>query len=366
MSEIQRQNRHFSYSKSVLLRKGSLIENGARYQLTNFPTNPRCCLPRHRPLPQLACFIPFLLSMFDLPRFVRASVFSRIQTCLKSFHGSLILLGLFIGLCYLPTWGIGLLDRGPQSSDGLTLATCFVGLSLYLLWKQRHRLALLKASEEDRLLGHMLIIAGVGLFPFCRFAIWPQAILWAFILAGIALSTWGVRFFTQHQLLAVAALATVYPQPTKTAQLLWEAVTPYKFLERWMAQAGAGALRLFGWPATAVQSLVTFPEGAVDVDWGCNGFDMALTMAITGLVMGVFLKQSGEKTLGFIAIGIVAALAFNVPRIMLLAVASVYWGHDWFQFWHGPWGGQLFTGVLFTVYYYAVMAMAKHCPKTAA
>lgn len=150
----------------------------------------------------------------------------------------------------------------------------------------------------------MLIIAEIGLFPFCRFAIWPQAILWALISTGIAFSTWGLRFFTQHQLLVVAALATVYPQPTQTARLLWEAITPYKFLERWMAQAGAGALQLFGWPSAAVQSLVTFPEGAVDVNWGCNGFDMALTMAITGLVMGVLLKQPTGKILAFVAIGI--------------------------------------------------------------
>lgn len=287
------------------------------------------------------------------------SILHSFKVWLKSLHGSLVLVGLFVGLCYLPIWLTGLLNRGPQSSDGLTLATCFVGLSIYLLWKQSQQLAQLEASEEDRLLGHMLIIAAIWLFPFCRFAIWPQAILWALILTGIALSTWGVSFFTQHQLLAVAALATVYPQPTKTAQLIWESVTPYKFLERWMAQAGAGALRLFGWPATSVQSLVTFPEGAVDVAWGCNGFDMALTMAVTGLVMGALLKQSRGKTLGFIGIGVVAALVFNVPRIMLLAVASVYWGQGWFNFWHGPWGGQLFTGVLFTFYYYAVMAMAK-------
>ena len=270
-----------------------------------------------------------------------------------------MLLGLSTGLWYLPTWLTGLTDRGPQSTDGFTLAACFVGLSFYLLWRQQKQLALLKASEEDRLLGYLLIICGVFLFPFCRFAIWPQALLWAMILAGIACCSWGVQFFGQQQLLAMSAFITVYPQPTGTARLLWEAVTPYKSLERVMAQAGAWALRLFGWQAAAVETLVTFPEGAVDVYWGCNGFDMALTMAVAGLVMGLFLQQSRAKILEFIAIGVVASLVFNVPRVMLLAVASVYWGHDWFAFWHGPWGGQLFSGVLFTVYYYVVMWLAR-------
>lgn len=250
------------------------------------------------------------------------------------------------------------MDRGPQDTDGFTLATCFVGLSFYLLWRQQKQIALLKASEEDRLLGYILILCGVLLFPFCRFAIWPQALLWAIILAGIACCSWGMQFFRQ-QLLVMSALVTVYPQPGVTARLLWQALTPYEFLERGMAQAGAWALRLFGWQAVTVDALVVFPEGAVDVEWGCNGFDMALTMVVSGLVMGLFLKQSRLRILGFIAIGIVASLVFNVPRVMLLAVASVYWGPAAFEFWHGPWGGQLFSGVLFTMYYYAVMWMAQ-------
>ena len=42
-------------------------------------------------------------------------------------------------------------------------------------------------------------------------------------------------------------------------------------------------------------------------------------------------------------IGIVLALAFNVPRIVLMTLAVVYWGKDAFEFWHGAWGGQIFS-----------------------
>lgn len=278
-----------------------------------------------------------------------------IKNCLKSFHGILILLGLFIGLCYLPTWMMGLIDRGPQSTDGFTLATCFVGLSFYCLWQQRKQLARLQANEEDHLLGYILIICGIVLFPVCRFAIWPQAMLWMLILSGIATASWGVQFFRQHTLLVFSVLVTVYPQPGTTARLLWQTVTPYRFLERVMANLGASSLQIFGWKSAAVGTYITFPEGAVDVDWGCNGFDMALTLAIAGLVMGFFLKQPWQQIIGFIAIGIITALIFNIPRLMLLAIASVYWGQESFDFWHGPWGGQIFSGVLLTVYYYSVM-----------
>ena len=304
--------------------------------------------------------------MLNVSNQIITSLILRVKFCLRSFHGSLVLLGLFIGLCYLPNWLASLFERGPQSTDGFSLIICFIGLSLYLFWQQHKQIIQLKATEEDRILGHMLIIAGITLFPFCRFATWPQAILWALILIGIASSTWGLGFFKHHTLLALITLATAYPQPTTTVRLLWEALTPYKYLERGMAQAGASALQLIGLPATAVNTLVTFPEGAVDVDWGCNGFDMALTMAVAGLIMGILLKQSPLKILGFIAVGVIAGLLFNIPRIMLLAVSSVYWGAASFDFWHGPWGGQLFTTVLFTVYYYAVMAIAKHKPRKAA
>jgi exosortase len=296
--------------------------------------------------------------MARLQQIQTISFFAWIRSCVKSLHGWLILLGLSAGLWYFPAWMAGLIDRGPQDSDGFTLVTCFVGLSFYFLWRERKQLALLEASEEDRLLGYVLIVCGTVLFPFCRFAIWPQALLWLIILAGIACCSWGIQFFGLHKLLLVSALVTVYPQPGVTARLLWQAVTPYKFLEQIMAQAGAGALKLFGWQASAVESFVTFPEGAVDVAWGCNGFDMALTMVVAGLIMGLFLKQSRLRILGFIVIGVVASFIFNVPRVMLLAIASVYWGHGAFEFWHGPWGGQLFSGILFMVYYYLVMWLA--------
>jgi hypothetical protein len=41
--------------------------------------------------------------------------------------------------------------------------------------------------------------------------------------------------------------------------------------------------------------------------------------------------------------------------VMLLAIASVYWGKASFEFWHGPIGGQMFAMVLFTIFHYMVM-----------
>lgn len=301
--------------------------------------------------------------MSKRPQLARYSILEKLQLLLKNTNGRLVLVGLLVGFCYLPVWLAGLLERSAQNTGGFTLATCFIGLSAYLFWKEHKSLAALKAQKIDRRLGQVLLIIGISLFPFSRFALWPQAILWALILAGIACCTWGTRLFVQHKMLVFITLLTVYPRPTVVTRNLWEALTPYKLLEQWMAQVSAGALTLVGWPATAEQTLVIFPEGAVDVDWNCNGFDMALTMVVAGLIMGALLKQNWQRTVLFIGVGALAALAFNVPRIMLLAVAAVYWGNASFNFWHGPWGGQIFTGILFTVYYYAVIGTASSQPK---
>ena len=196
------------------------------------------------------------------------------------------------------------------------------------------------------------------LFPFCRFEMWSQALIWLLVLAGIACSTWGIDFFRKYPLPIILIVLSVYPKPGVMARILWQTFTPPQLLENFMAWSGSHGLRAIGQNANVVDNIVSLPTGAVQVDWGCNGFNMSFTMAAAGLILGLFLKQGWLKTLGIMAIGVVMALIFNVPRIMLLAIAAVYWGEASFKFWHGPIGGQIFAGVLFTGYYYVVMWFA--------
>jgi exosortase/archaeosortase family protein len=285
---------------------------------------------------------------------------NQVKQALRSWHGRFLLLGLTVGLFYLPAWLPQLIVRGAQGSAGLPLISAAVFLGGRQLWVNRHGIGKLQASEEDRVIGYMLIMASAALFPFLRFAIWPQAILWFLTLVGIALSSWGLAFFIRYPLPPLLVAITVYPKPGIFARIIWEALTPYKFLEQIMARAGATALRLVGQPAVSEGTIVAIPPaGAVDVDWACNGFNMAFTMAAAGLIMGLFLKQRWPGVLAIMTLGTVLALLFNVPRIMLLAFAAIHWGDEAFKFWHGHWGGQIFSGVLFTVYYYAVMGYVK-------
>ncbi|NMF83046.1 cyanoexosortase C [Nodosilinea sp. P-1105] len=292
---------------------------------------------------------------------------SQLKVALATWHGRFILAGLTLGLVYLPTWFSQLFRRSLiHGSTALSLILVMVALGGYQLWSKRSELAQLSVLEADRTIGYVLILCSLVLFPWCRFAVWPQSILWLTALIGMAISTWGGTFFLCYPLPPLMFAATVYPQPGALARTLWQTLTPDQFLERLMAYLGSEALQWIGQPAISEGPYIAIPpSGAVHVDWGCNGFTMAVQMAIAGFFMGVFLKQNWFKTGLMMVVGAILALIFNIPRIMLLTLASVYWGEGWFEFWHGTWGGQLFTGVLFTLYYYAIMAMVSRRPKKA-
>ncbi len=274
---------------------------------------------------------------------------------LSDAHGIIVLCGLSIGLCYFPVWFRGLWVSEGQGSAGLPLLCAVVYLGFIQLWRNRAELVKVKAAPEDRLLGHLLIVSSGLLFPLLRFEIWPQAAIWLFILIGIAISTWGVSFFSKYPLLSALIALGVYPKIGVMSKLLWQAATPPMLLERFMAWLGAHGLQLIGQDAVSQQSYILLAGSGVEVDWGCNGFNMALSIATAAWLMGIFFRQSWRVILGMVLGAIALSLIFNIPRIMLLTLAHVYWGQSAFKFFHGPIGGQLFSGVLLTVYYYAAM-----------
>jgi exosortase/archaeosortase family protein len=281
----------------------------------------------------------------------------------QNSHGRFVLLGLTVGLAYLPAWVGYLAPRALKGKVGWFLILCMLGLAAAELWNRRHILQELRAFEEDRLLGHLLIVCGAVLFPFCRFALWSQAFLWMVVLAGMACSTWGAGFFGRFILPTFFIGLTTYPRVGFITRFLWDFFTPYQFLEVTMAQVGAAAMRTIGFPAVQEGVYITFPEGAVEVGWGCNGLDMAISVAATGLFMGILYKQKPRQMAMLIVIAAFISLLFNIPRLMLVTIAHVYWGPWWFNFWHGFWGGQIFVGVLLTVYYYVMMALIEHSKK---
>lgn len=282
-----------------------------------------------------------------------------LQRALTSNQGRFSLLGLSVGLFYLPVWLGYLIPRVLKGKIGWFLIVSMLALAGLELWKKRSVLARLESAEEDRLLGYLLIGSGVVLFPFCRFAIWPQSLLWLLILVGVVLSLWGAAFFRLFMLPTFFIGLTVYPRIGLISRFLWELFVPYEGLEKAMAWGATLGMQRIGFPAVNEGIFITFPEGAVEVGWGCNGLDMAITLAAAGLFMGILYKQPRNQMVALISLAVAVAFVANIPRLMLVTIAHVYWGPGWFEFWHGFWGGQIFSGVLFTLYYYAVEYLTK-------
>lgn len=282
--------------------------------------------------------------------------YSYTKQAVQSSHGRLILLGLAVGLVYLPQWLGYLLPRALKGKIGWFLIASMLCMAGFELWTKRSDLMRSKASDEDRWLGHALILSGVFVFPFCRFALWSQALAWLIVLLGMAISTWGLGCFFKFPAATFFMGLSVYPRVGLISRGLWDFFTPYLFLEKGMAWISSLAMRQLGFSAVQQGRFILFPEGSVEVGWGCNGLDMAITVALAGLFMGLIYKQKGHEMLVLITCAIVVSLLANVPRLMLVTIAYVYWGAGWFHFWHGFWGGQIFSGVLFTIYYYWVTA----------
>ncbi|MFG6099681.1 cyanoexosortase C [Leptothoe sp. ISB3NOV94-8A] len=295
---------------------------------------------------------------FDIKQLITV-VYAQLQQAIKTNHGRLMLLGSVVGLVYLPVWVGYLFPRALKGKIGWFLVLSMLLIAAWKLWQRRQVFSTLKASEEDRALGYLLIVVGIVVFPFCRFAMWPQALLWLLIIIGMACSTWGLKVFNKFMLPTFFIGLTVYPRIGIISRGLWDFFVPDQGLEKVMAWAGTQSMQWIGFPATQQGIFITFPEGAVEVGWGCNGLDMAITIAAAGLFMGLLYKQDRRQMVLLIIAAAIIAMIANVPRLMLVTIAHVYWGPEWFKFWHGFWGGQIFSGVLFTAYYYIVEALMK-------
>ncbi|PSB22009.1 cyanoexosortase C [Phormidesmis priestleyi ULC007] len=270
-------------------------------------------------------------------------------------HHRIVTFGLLMGLFYLPDWLKVAVDTCLHGSSNILFNLGFLYLGLDHLWKHRKSVNRMVVSDEERLTGYLIIFGSAALFPVCFSSVSLRALLWAVILIGIAYSSWGIRFFKIYAVQSILILVSLYPDWTYALREVWKMITPAHYLENLMAWAGSLALQAIGQPAIAKEFIIELPAGAVQIGFVCNGFEMAVTMAGASLLMGLWLKQSRLNTIAMVVVGVMLALIFNIPRIMLLTIASVYWGKDSFDFWHGTWGGQIFSTILFTVYYYLVM-----------
>lgn len=295
---------------------------------------------------------------------LQSTVVQYAQLSFSSFHRFLLTMAAIVGLFFCFAWlkqvGIGIWAGQSDSVINFGL----LSLAGYTFWQDRERLKQLSVEDADRMLGHCVALSAIVAYPLVRFSVSLQAVVFAWLLLGLVLSQWGLTFFRRYWGAILMTLVALYPDLNYIAIRIFRMLTPELALERLMAWLGRYGLQAIGQTATAQGPYLSLPEGAVEVAPGCNGFAMAFTLAGCSLLIGLFFNLPIKKIAALLFLGIAIALSFNVPRIMLLANASVYWGEDSFEFWHGAWGGQIFASVMFTAYYYAVMPFLNQAPNT--
>lgn len=287
-----------------------------------------------------------------------------LRLSLRSNHNRIVTCGILVCLFYLPTWVSIVADQTLKGSSETLLNFGFIYLGLRTLLENRRHLALSEPAEDDRLLGYLLILGGAAIFPFVLQSISLQALLCMLILVGMAVCTWGATVFRKYAVPLLLLIVSVYPQLGFIGNTLRRTLTGNQ-LESSMAWISSLGFRAVGHAAIAQDQFLSLSANfdstkAVEVASGCSGFDLAFVLAGVGLILGLFFQQPWSKTGWLVILGIILALVFNVPRIMLLAIAVVYWGQESFQFWHGSIGGQIFSTVLLTCYYYGAMALINH------
>ena len=284
------------------------------------------------------------------PKASKGTLLSRLKQVLQTEAGLVAVWVATMTLIYYSAWG-GLTLTNSSISFG------FIALGAKYVWDGKAQLPQQNQYPEERFVGYALATCGLALFWAMRSSASFQYLAFVIALAGLALALWGAGFFVTHWFASLLIAIGLYPDLIFVANALWRMATPPFVLESAMGHWAGKALNLVGQTATVEGRYIATGSGAVEVASGCSGLDMAVSMAGVGLLMGLFFKQPWTKTLAAIALGIVLALRINIPRVMLLAYVVGNYGDGVFEFWHGPWGGQIFMAILMTPYYYLVMAI---------
>jgi exosortase len=274
----------------------------------------------------------------------------KLQRFLKTEAGVIAaIVGLMACAFYL-SWGWLNLSKSPISLG-------LVGTGIYYLWQARANLAQQNRIVEERVLGYGLAGVGISLFVGFYGSASFQWLAFVITLLGFALGLWGSGFLLKYIGPISLIILGLYPDIIFLTRRVWDFVTPPFMLENFMTSLAGKTFQLFGQPADFQARYITIGNGSVEVGAGCSGFDMMISISAVAIIFGLIYKQHWKKIFFAVSIGIVMAILINVPRVMLLAHVVGYYSDAVFDFWHGPWGGQIFMAILFTPYYYLMMAI---------
>ncbi|BAC89119.1 exosortase/archaeosortase family protein [Gloeobacter violaceus] len=221
------------------------------------------------------------------------------------------------------------------------------------------RATLLEASASPFFQGIGLACLMGGLLLVQLPALSVQSLAFCFALAGLALLRWGDaalrRLAKPFVIVTLAMLTSGLADswlPRYTPVVLW--------LQQLVAGLAAYALWMAGFAVEWQQTVIRLGDtGGVDVNAACSGVRSLLEIGVLATAAIFTLSRRSRRDNGFyLALCAALVLALNAGRVLLLAVASVYWGRPLFDALHEGWGAQLYSGgisaatVLFTCWYF--------------
>jgi exosortase/archaeosortase family protein len=288
--------------------------------------------------------------------------FNPLQPKLASLKLPLIFVSGIVGLFYFPMWLGSILGSFKSDPTFSCLVMAAAGLGGHRVWRDRTQLSLLSPSALAYYIGFILIGCGLGASVYNLNSISWRALGWGLVLIGTALICWGFDVFKRFRIETGLILMSVHPGLNVLISSLWAHFWGYP-TEAFTAWSSSLILKGLGHNVEVVGNTLRLIHTDVMIGYACSAFDSGLTLATTGLLVGIYLHQSSARILKTVPLGIAMAFGLNAVRLALLAIIANQGNDNMFDFWHGGLGSQIYPLLLFTLYSVVILSLPEKSPK---
>lgn len=188
-------------------------------------------------------------------------------------------------------------------------------LAAYVAWLHKDEIAAIPATQDLR--GVAVTVFGCLVFLIGRLGaeFFLTRVSLVIVLAGIALTFWGAERF-KKLLFALFLLATMVPIPAIIYNRL---AAP---LQLFASSVSESVLNVIGIPVFRDGNILNLPQISLGVAEACSGLRSISSLAVLALVVGYFVLRSVPLRGFLLLLAFPTAIAVNVLRIVLTALAA--------------------------------------------
>ncbi|MGH9469632.1 MAG: exosortase A [Terriglobia bacterium] len=190
--------------------------------------------------------------------------------------------------------------------------------SAFLVWKERKRLATLKAQPSSS--GLVIIAGSLALLTFGVLGaeLYLSRTSFIFLLAGLVIYFKGWRFF-RAVIFPWAFLFLMVPPPTLVMNL---ATIPLQFLASDLA---TWFLRVFNVPVLQNGNVLQLPNMSLEVVEACSGIRSLISLCTLAIIYGYLLESRNSIRVLLAVAAVPIAVLANGLRIMGTGLTGLYW-----------------------------------------